>query len=169
MLWHFSSFFFFFLFTYVDEVGSVLTGHAKANVPPEARVCLHHLWREEANTEKMIETAAGETAAGATTSMETRSPLQLPSTLRQLERGMFSGHSPKMWQRAENVVLQRSRGCNSNESERIRWIYQLLLHRRDVLRTSIDQSRVVLAEQHREEDLFTWRGRSSRVKPFGGM
>lgn len=74
-----------------------------------------------------------------------------------------------MWQRAENIVLQRSWGWNSNESERIRWIYQLLLHRWDVLRTSIDQSWVVLAEKHWEEDLFTWRGRSSRVKPFGGM
>lgn len=96
--------------------------------------------------------------------METRFPLQLPSTFRQLEREMFSGHSPKTWQRAENIVLLRSRGLNSNETERIRWIYQLLLHGWDVLWTSIDQSRVVLAEQHRVEDLFTCRGRSSRAE-----
>lgn len=142
-----------------------MAGHAKAKVPPEARVCLHHLWGEEdQNVKDEIKTAAAVTAAGAATSMETRFPLQLPSTFRQLEREMFSGHSTEMWQRAENIVLQRSRGLNSNETERIRWIYQLLLHRWDVLWTSIDQSRVVLAEQHRVEDLFTWRGRSSRAE-----
>lgn len=137
-----------------------MAGHAKAKVPPEARVCLHHLWGEEAQNDKdEIKTeaaAAAATAVGAATSMETRFPLQLPSTFRQLER--------EMWQRAENIVLLRSRGLNSNETERIRWIYQLLLHRWDVPCTSIDQSRVVLAEQHRVEDLFTWRGRSSRAE-----
>lgn len=35
--------------------------------------------------------------------------------------------------------------------------YQLLLHRWDVFRASVDQSGVVLAEQHRVEHLFTWK------------
>lgn len=36
--------------------------------------------------------------------------------------------------------------------------YQLLLHRWDVFRTSIDQSGIVLAEQHRVEHFSACRG-----------
>lgn len=64
----------------------------------------------------------------------------------------------------ENIVLRRSESLSSNETEKIRWIYQLLLQRWDVLRTSIDHSWVVLAEQHWVEHLFTWRGMSSRAE-----
>lgn len=67
----------------------------------------------------------------------------------------------EMWLRAENIVPQPGEALNSNETERIWRIYQLLLHWRDVLRTSIDHSRVVLAEQHRVEHLFTWRKMSN--------
>lgn len=127
-------------FTYVDEIGPVLTGHTETEIPPEARVFLDHLQEKQPSLRKLIK--------------RNMSFQHKQETLYTAGEEKYFKPSPQCSTTLGSTLSTSGAVFETVKGEDM-FDYQLLLHGWDVLRTSIDQSRVVLAEQDRVEHLFT--------------
>lgn len=145
------------IFTNIDEVGSVLTGHTKTEIPPEPRVFLDHLRGKEV---QVLQSLWRKSAQHTYEVLQHESFCVLwictPSSWRgEIFLNLLQQCSTTLSMRFSTSGLQT---FQERKGRRKIWLecYQLLLHRWDVFKASIDQSGIVLAEQHWVEHLFTW-------------